>query len=180
MKLYVKISRYFFPIDFNISDLFFKKNTRRVAPCWPLRRLQIKGAAHSVYVYHIYTITMAACGYIMTGYDVIGVSCMFILLSWLFYYYYYNTVNIVSSSSQLTVLSLNCQDLVIDLIRLYLSRGNSLIKRHILKQTIHNIPQSPGREMKYSDSDVLHIKQSYLPFLQEQMSEVLLVKLVKL
>lgn len=34
--------------------------------------------------------------------------------------------------------------------------------------------------MKYSDSDVLHIKQSYLPFLQEQMSEVLLVKLVKL
>lgn len=101
---------------------------------------------------------------------------MFILLSWLFYYYYYNTVNIVSSSSQLTVLSLNCQDLVIDLIRLYLSR----IKRHILKQTVHNIPQSPGQEMKYSDSDVLHIKQSYLPFLQEQMSEVLLVKLVKL
>lgn len=89
-------------------------------------------------------------------------------------------MNIVSSSSQLTVLSLNCQDLVIYLIRFYLSRGNSLIKRHILKQMAHNIPQSPGREMKYSDSDVLHIKQSYLPFLQEQMSEVLLAKLVKL
>lgn len=68
---------------------------------------------------------------------------------------------------------------MIDLIRFYLSRGNSLIKRHILKQTAHNIPQSPGWEMN-SDSDVLHIKQSYLLFLQEQMSEVLLVKLVKL